>query len=141
MQKKYIIASILIALIGVQSLSFTTKTPEEIINELTISFHKGLDELEQNIQILKNSISALDGSAASVEALRTAHINTRLTFKSVEYLMNYIDPEAIRKSINGAPLPTVEPNVPEVVVIEPSGLQVLDEMAFEEKPHLEKEAF
>ncbi len=139
MKKKYIVASAILFIIGLQFLSFTTKTPEQIIKECTVSFHQGMDAFEQSIATFKETLERLDASEASVEALRDAHINNRLAFKSIEYLLNYIDPSAIRQMINGAPLPFLEQNVPEVIVIEPSGLQVLDELVFEDEPYLEKE--
>lgn len=138
MKNRYIIASIILLIIGLQFISFTTKTPEQIIEERTLSFHQGMETFEQSIATFKEKLVRLDASEFSVEELRKAHINNRLAFKSIEYLLNYIDPSAVKQMLNGAPLPVVEQNVPEVVVIEPSGLQVLDELVFGDEPHLEK---
>ncbi len=133
MKKKYLIIAIL-ALVGMTHFfSFTTKTPEQILKELTHQFHEGLNDLEVSIEQLHQAILDLDGSPSSVEALRTIHINNRNNFKKIEFLLEYNDAEGTKKMLNGAPLPTVEPNVPEVVRIEPKGLQVLDELIFEDE--------
>ena len=65
--------------------------------------------------------------AARVQAL---HLRTRQAFKRCEYLLEYLEPESVKRYLNGAPLPKTEPRVPEVIVVEPVGLQVLDELAF-----------
>ncbi|NJL74535.1 MAG: hypothetical protein HC892_05320 [Saprospiraceae bacterium] len=130
MKNKYIIASLLTAFLGFQFLSFTAKTPEEILNELTTSFHEGMNEFERSIQTFKQSAIALDSTATAIERLRAAHINNRLAFKAIEYLLAHSDEEVVKKYLNGAPLPTVEPNLPEVNRIDPEGLQVLDELVF-----------
>lgn len=45
----------------------------------------------------------------------------------------------VRRYINGPPLPSVDESAPWVVILEPKGLQVLDELAFSEHPFAEKE--
>lgn len=52
----------------------------------------------------------------------------RTSFKRVEFLIEYIDKEAYDKLINGAPLPKLEKKVADLAVIEPKGLQVIDEL-------------
>ena len=65
-----------------------------------------------------------------LSALRRQHLDTRLAFKKVQYLLEYLDPYVVNKSINGAPLPKLEPQVPEITVIAPMGLQTIDELLF-----------
>ena len=62
--------------------------------------------------------------------LRTLHLRTRQQFKRCAYLLEYLEPETVKRYLNGAPLPKTEPKVPEVIVVEPVGLQVLDELAY-----------
>jgi len=61
---------------------------------------------------------------------RAALLAARNSYKQVEFLFEYIDQEGARDFINGAPLPKLERKVPELVVLEPKGLQVLDELIF-----------
>ncbi|WP_299679538.1 cytochrome c peroxidase [uncultured Dokdonia sp.] len=57
--------------------------------------------------------------------------NLRKSFKKVEFLMEYLDKESFNFSINGAPLPKIEKKVPDVIVLDPKGLQVIDELLAE----------
>lgn len=91
-------------------------------------FKSNLAELEHAITIYQTQAEA----GAEQFVLQEAHLETRALFKRVEYLLEFIDPIAVKRYLNGAPLPKTEPKVPEVVIIEPSGLQVLDELVFAE---------
>jgi len=71
---------------------------------------------------------------ASLVDLQEAHLHTRLAFKSVEYLLEFLDPYFVSKQVNGAPLLKLEPKVPELNVLQPKGLQILDELIFSENP-------
>lgn len=97
-------------------------------------FHTALDQFEDAGENYHTTLLAYISHDTDITALRKAHLDTRLAFKKVAFLLEYNDPYAIKKSINGAPLPTVEPHVPEVQIIHPKGLQVLDEMVYEDEP-------
>lgn len=56
--------------------------------------------------------------------------STRLAYKKIEFLLEYLDPEFTLKYINGAPLPKLMKHVPEITVIKPNGLQTLDELSY-----------
>lgn len=73
-----------------------------------------------------------------LETLRKNFLNTRTAYKKWEYLAEYMDPEFIRKYINGAPLPKQEENSFGPFTIEPSGMQVLDELIFGDEVVKEK---
>jgi cytochrome c peroxidase len=53
-------------------------------------------------------------------------------FRKIQFLLEYISEESVKRYINGAPLPSVESSVPTVNVLEPKGFQVLDELLYEE---------
>ncbi len=100
------------------------------LDSVTRQYHQQLDQFaEQIVQYQYTATQYFEGKADE-SSLQKAHLLTRLAFKKVEYFLEYFDRLAVKKHLNGAPLPAVEPNVPEVVVIEPSGLQVLDELIF-----------
>ncbi|PHI21743.1 cytochrome-c peroxidase [Lewinellaceae bacterium SD302] len=92
-------------------------------------FKVGLDKLSREIELYQQ-VAATE----QVAQLRQQHAATREAFKRVEWLLEYIDPTAVKRFINGAPLPKTEPHVPAIVIIEPSGLQRLDELVWEEEP-------
>lgn len=64
------------------------------------------------------------------DSLRAAIDAARMSYKRIEYLLEYLDPEHTIRYINGAPLPKIEPHTTELMVIDPCGLQTLDEMIY-----------
>ncbi|MEL6140829.1 MAG: cytochrome c peroxidase [Bacteroidota bacterium] len=102
-------------------------------NDLTSSLEATASEFRTNLDALAKEIESYyelaHNNAGSTE-LREQHSATRIAFKKVEYLLEFIDPQAVKRFINGAPLPKIEPGVPEIVVIKPSGLQTLDEIVY-----------
>ncbi|MCI5082591.1 MAG: hypothetical protein MRY78_12905, partial [Saprospiraceae bacterium] len=119
--------------------SSPVKTPQEALDQLKKSFHAQIDQMGTNIALYLQKAEQLDGSENALVELQDIHLQTRLAFKKIEFLLEYYDRDAMKKYINGAPLPTIEKHVPEIRVIEPSGLQVLDELVFGDAPFEEKE--
>ena len=116
--------------------AFLTKVLETIRED----FHADLDQLKLEIDQLSVAASQLQvGDEASLRALQQAIVNTRLTFKKSEYLLEYYDHDAIKTFLNGPPLPSLEKKVAEIRVYEPEGLQILDEMIFSEEAFDQKE--
>ncbi len=62
---------------------------------------------------------------ASYEALRRA-------YKAVEPLIEHLDPGTVTAHINGAPLPKLDPKSTFIEILEPEGLQVVDEALHED---------
>ncbi len=102
------------------------------IEAISNHFHAQLRSFKANTETYLATAQKFVNGQADLEQLQTAHLDTRLAFKRASFLLEYNDRYAIKKDINGAPLPSVEPAVPEVAVIEPTGLQVLDEIVFAE---------
>lgn len=137
MNKKIVLASL--AFLGFLLLaSFKENEATVALQKTTQAFHAQLDKTAAAIAGIKLAVQKLDGSTASAVGLQDAVTNARMAFKKAEFLLAYIDGYAIKKNINGAPLPTVDPAIIDVMVIEPSGLQVLDEIAFGDDPAAEK---
>jgi cytochrome c peroxidase len=61
---------------------------------------------------------------ASYESLRRA-------YKACEPLIEYLDPGTVTAHLNGAPLPKLDPKSTFIDILEPEGLQVIDEALFE----------
>ncbi len=140
MKKQIFISYIMIAIIiGASQLSFTNSLAEQVLQEATENFHQGLADLENQIQEYDQLAIDFTSEKKSIELLQKTHLETRLAFKKIEFLLEYYDRYSIKKYINGAPLPSVEPKVAELVEIEPEGLQVLDELVFGANIFEEKE--
>lgn len=95
-------------------------------------------QLRRDMEGFNTSISdylaTVADKASTPEAIRSRHRSCRRAYKRIEYLLAYAQPATITRHINGAPLPKTEQGAPEIVVIDPCGLQTLDELAFEETP-------
>jgi cytochrome c peroxidase len=128
-------------LLSVHLLSFksqTNYTAAEALRAVEAQFRSQLNQLEAAINHYDKEAQAFATGQSSLEALREAHLNTRLIFKKAEFLLEYNDRQSVKKYINGPPLLSLEPKVPEIRIIEPIGLQVLDELVFGDAPEEEK---
>ena len=125
---------------GLSFLNFADSAEQEALNKVQKYFHRGLEEMASAIEEYQAVADLLENDDASIQELQDIHINTRLTYKKIEAFVEYFDPQASKMSLNGAPLPSLEPHAPEIVVLEPTGLQVLDELVFAESPFEEKDA-
>ena len=74
--------------------------------------------------------AVLADTASTAAERRGAHLRTRLAYKRVEWLAAYFDEAAVRRFVNGAPLPGVERHVAELRVLTPLGLQPLEELLY-----------
>lgn len=129
--------------ISTYCLSFSTKTSytaADALRQVAADFETGMRGLEAAAIHYAETARAFQQDSSRSESLQAAHIRTRMAFKSIEYLLEYNDREAVKKYLNGPPLLSIEPKVPEVKVLEPIGLQVLDELVFGEQPYLERAA-
>lgn len=66
----------------------------------------------------------------NVEPLQQRFLEVRKAFKAWEYLGEYMDPQFVKDNINGAPLPKLERNTFGIVVMQPRGMQQIDDMLF-----------
>lgn len=140
MKRQYsIILLICTLLICLPWFAFHEANPATNRLEAVQSFLRaGMDQFQTSINELQQAAIQLDQQAVSIERLQQAHLQCRLAFKKIEFLLEYYQHEAIDNFINGAPLPGLEPKVADINILEPEGLQVLDELAFSENPFAEK---
>lgn len=139
MKNTYIISFILALLIvTLPFLNFKYKEADKSLQIVKENFKDGLDIFETSITNFQQIAASFDTTSTSIKELKQAHLNNRLAFKNIELFLEYYERFAIVKHINGAPLPKTEPAVAEVLIVEPTGLQVLDELVFSEDPFAEK---
>ena len=128
----------IITLVAISSFiifqGFFFNTGEDTLEAIKKQFHTNLDHLDVALSMYEQAAATTGKSAADRNNLRKAHTETRLAFKSIEFLIDYIDPLAVKRNFNGSPLPTTEPSVPELAVLSPKGLQVLDDLVFSDNP-------
>ena len=94
---------------------------------------------------LNNAIIALDQSAIdykfgkiTLDSLQKQLIATRVAYKKIEFYLAFHYPEYIKGNINGAPLMQIEKEGTRPKVVDPVGLQVLDELVFSDEAKDEK---
>jgi cytochrome c peroxidase len=66
--------------------------------------------------------------ADSVKGLMETYELLRLSYKAMEPLIEHVDPSLVSMFLNGAPLPKLDAKSQFLDVLEPHGLQVIDEM-------------
>jgi len=102
---------------------FSTPEAKRSTAAIKESFLMGFEELIKRMDELSYEIENGDSSSV-VESYQ----DVRASFKEIEFLLAELDRQYYVKYLNGAPLPKLERKVPDLVVIEPKGLQVIDEL-------------
>lgn len=90
--------------------------------------------------VQKLSIKSRQLGHENIDEFKKLHLQVRIQYKKIEFLTEYLDSQFSRDFLNGAPLPKLERNNPNVTVIQPEGLQVLDELIFLQNPLEEKQS-
>ncbi len=136
--KKVLLTFIALTCLFLLSPSFTPKIEELPAPTLHKEYLNKLDAFITHCETLQKTAVEVKTNSSSVEDLRKHLILSRSAYKEIEIFFEYIDQQGARDFINGAPLPKLERKVPELVVLQPKGLQVLDELIFDEDPNLDE---
>lgn len=138
MKKLYIATFLLVSFwAGIHLSAFQLASPDpatQAIANIRNNFHHSADAFLASIDAYVHQLEAYESGKITLAQLQSTHLNTRLAFKSAAFLLEYNDSYSVKKSLNGPPLLSLEPYVPEVRVVAPKGLQVLDELVFENAP-------
>lgn len=102
------------------------------LDSIESSLNQNLEHFAKSIESYKQNLEAFESNEINKSSLIDAHLNCRSSFKAVETYLFYFQGEAIKKYINGAPLPSIEKNTSSLFVFEPKGLQTLDELIVED---------
>ncbi len=104
-----------------------SERPIEIVNSL---YYTDLEDLCKRAETFDQQLRS------SSQDLQDTFLALRRAFKKVEYILDYLQPQDVKDHINGAPLPKTERNAPRLIVLEPKGLQRMEELVFEAEPDL-----
>jgi len=91
------------------------------------------ESYSNNFKVFGNELSILAELVEAAEdagTIRDQLVRTRLSYKKIEFLFDYLEPEYVYLYINGGPLPKLHKEVAEIDIIPPNGLQRLDELVF-----------
>ncbi len=101
--------------------------------------------LQQEALQLKNAVTNLEQVAeafkfekTNLESLQKALLTTRNDYKKLEFYLSFRYPEYTNKHFNGAPLLQIERENTKPSVLEPEGLQIIDELVFSEEAFSER---
>ncbi len=75
----------------------------------------------------------LKNENGTTDDLKKQYTTMRIAFKKIEFIWAFLDREFVTQFINGAPLPKVLPNAAELTIVQPKGLQRIDEELFEDE--------
>lgn len=110
-------------------------SPAAEIHENYLDHLAGFSRSAARLHELSGQVS----DEASLQLLRQAFADTRQAYKKIEYLAFHLDPFFTKKYFNAAPLLTLEPNAPQLTIVEPQGLQVLEEVIHGDEPLAKRE--
>ncbi|HDZ04905.1 hypothetical protein LCGC14_0299590 [marine sediment metagenome] len=112
---------------GKKVRSTLSKTiPEKVEKEYAINFRNFKNEVEVLANLTDNLVFEDELQ------LKRQVEKTRLAYKKIEFIFDYYQSAYNGAYINGAPLPKISEYFEGENIIEPSGLQALDEAVFEE---------
>ena len=118
---------VLVILLSVFLFSFTNNNPA----------YKNLSYIENNLGKLNTAFAKLDSSADSyrkgtidIDSLKKVYLEVREDYKEVEFYLAFYHSDYVGSVLNGAPLLHIERGNTTPYVVEPEGLQVLDELLY-----------
>lgn len=112
-----------LGLIALLSSFYYSRSLNERV-QFSTNYHKLLKNCENEAISFESALT----STHNKEKLKRSYFLLRKEYKKVSFLNTYLDKHFTLKNINGAPLPKLEKNVPEIIVLAPKGFQVLDEL-------------
>jgi cytochrome c peroxidase len=125
---------VIITLIGIAALLWLLAPAQESeINTSNIIGRFKQDALtyKASVTALKDKITHLDSSTATIEEARNALIDCRVKYKHIAYFVEYFFPDQAL-IVNGPPVPEVENGMNEYR--DPTGMQVIESLLFEKNP-------
>ena len=126
----FIVSLLFLSLLFINAFLKKPFDGEKALVRINSLFNYGLKNTDQAIANFYEAITKYKWGEISEQTLQERFSDIRENYKRIEYLVEYFDPEGVKKLLNGPPLKSVEKGVPEVNIIEPTGLQVLDELIF-----------
>jgi len=136
---KFLFSGLTGIVIVLASFSFTSESsyydvPLKVNKQL---LEKYASELNTSVLALEKDATAFQFEKISLDSLQNSVAKTRINYKKIEFLLAFYYPEYVKEHINGAPLLFIKKGT-SPVVLEPEGLQVLDELVFSDEAPEEK---
>ncbi|MDF1696914.1 MAG: cytochrome c peroxidase [Saprospiraceae bacterium] len=108
-------------------------SPEGEVHKLIFTqYGHDFSDFQNEIQTLTSTITAKNKKDWEFK-VKEQLSRTRIAYKKIEFIFDYLEPNYAYLYINGGPLPKLHKEVSEVDIIPPNGLQRLDELIFSEE--------
>lgn len=131
-----LIVSLFVFGISIYLTSFTTQNnskDETPLSQILHNYYRDLSQFNAEVSTLNTIASKLKvGESINEQELQNQFRKSKKAFKKIEFLAERLDAEFIKDYINGAPLPALERNAPSLSVLEPEGLQRIEELVYDE---------
>lgn len=121
-------------LVSVFLFSFSKKSNYSEIGYID----SNLTKLNMAFNKLDIAADAYRNESIDLDSLQHVFLNTRAQYKKIEFFLAFYHPEYVNSTINGAPLLHIEKENTNPFVVNPEGLQVLDELIFSDEAWQEK---
>ncbi len=122
------ITTIVILLISIIIFSFK-KDEKTAIQKIKNNYQQRIAEFKTEIAQI---IQLLEKNNSDDKSLKQSYLKVRFGFKKVQYLLEYAEPILVKENINGAPLPKIENNSFGINVLNPKGLQLIDDLMYQD---------
>lgn len=115
---------------GISLFSFQSRkeAPSEMIAK---QYQKDFQKFKSASKQLKETLQQ-PRPYERMQELTRSYETLRDAFKAIEFIFEYTDPNFVREYVNGSPLPKLDKSAPQLTIIQPKGLQVLDELIYGE---------
>jgi cytochrome c peroxidase len=108
--------------------SFTGEKDSYTVSSIRSSYINNLKSFQESVQFFRHELK----QQPSRQRILELNNDIRQAFKRPAYILNHFDFPIVKNSFNGAPLPVPRQEGNAYVALEPQGLQVIDEMVYEE---------
>lgn len=106
---------------------------ETLAPSINSYIHEKVDSFYESSLVLQEEIQ----KSKPIDSIRLSYGEVQKKFRTIQFLLEHISEETVKKYFNGPPLLSLDQSIPAVVVLEPKGLQVIDEILFEDDPDYE----
>lgn len=128
MKFKFIFSIIILGLLSIAA----NKTSEPGSVTVQERFNQRLLVMKSDVKDLLRYAMKADKSNAAQENLKSLYLKLRKSYKVWEYIADCTEPDFVKEQMNGAPLPKLEQNSFGLNILQPRGMQVVDELIYDD---------
>lgn len=101
---------------------------DKAIGLVNKQFQQDLTQFYESTTDFQNQVALFEKNQIDQNTLLAGYAKLRNCFKHVSFFLEYLDKEAYDKLLNGPPLLKLEKKVADLTILQPKGIQVIDEL-------------